>query len=298
MNFTIAIPTYKRDAELLRCVKSISSQTLLPSTVYVIDDDALEQSTKEQIKSCLPNKVNFIYRKKNHTSERRGLSESRNISAKECKDDVLIMLDDDLILDKGFCEEIINVWGNNIQNKNLIGVGGVIINNRETILLEKLYNWLFCLSSKHSWDINNFGYQVWDDWIKNPTKGFYAHGGVFAYRVETILKNPFEVYTGGRTSLEDVELFKKLKNKGGFLINTPYAKVEHRHSPLGRERKFLTGFKESQNRKHIFKNHCAQSLLTKIGFCWASFGWTLRQFLTLQISKGLGMIYGFVKPRN
>jgi GT2 family glycosyltransferase len=298
MNFSVVIPTYNREKDLLGCVESVVRQAILPNEIIIIDDGNLPMEFVDSIKTIFNNsKTSFRYYKKEHFNEPRGLSESKNIGLKIASNEILFILDDDLILEGDFFKEIIMVWQENKDDK-LIGVAGIIKNNRKKSMVERIYNKIFGLTSKYSWDVNSVGFQVWNDGIQKKEKGYYAHGGVCSYSKNLAQKLIFTTFSGGRTALEDVDFCLRAKNRGYYFIIEPKARVLHKQSPASKEKNFLIGFKESYNRKIIFKNNCRKSIRNFFWFYWANIGWILRQFLVGHFSKGAGMIKGlFVKTK-
>lgn len=225
-----------------------------------------------------------------------GLAESKNIGLRLAKNNILFILDDDLVLDEDFFEKIMKVWEENKNDKNLIGVGGIIKNNRKKGRIEKFYNKIFGLESAWKWDITPVGFQVWDEGIREKEKGYYAHGGVCSYNKNLAQKLGFVTFSGGRTALEDIDFCLRAKNKGYYFIIEPEAKVFHKQSSVGREKDFLIGFKESYNRKIIFKDNCQKSFKNYLWFFWANIGWILRQLLAIHSSRFFGMIKGIITP--
>ena len=294
MKFTVIIPTYNREKDLQELLNSIFQQTFLPDEIIIIDDGELDENFLEKIRIYFENyAIKLIYYRKDHTRERKGSSESRNIGVNLSHNEIIFILDDDLKLDFNFFQKIIELWAKNKNDEKLIGIGGWITNIRRQTSFEKVYNKIFGISSKNLWDVNEVGFQVWDMDIKEPLKGFYIHGGVSSYKKSLLKKmGGFETFQGGRTALEDVEFCLRAKKMKYFFIITPYAKAIHKQSIIGREDQFKTGFKEGHNRKIIFKKHCKQDLFHKIWFWWANIGWILRQFLSGHFSKGIGMIKG------
>lgn len=292
MNFSVAIPTYNRKEDLKKCLNSILKQTILPSEILVIDDGDLPKEFINEEEKIFENcKINFEHYKKDHPKEFRGLSESKNIALKIASNKVLFILDDDLILRDKFFEKIMKIWIGN-KDQKLIGVAGLIENNRKKSILERIYNKIFGLESKCSWDINPVGFQVWDEGIKKREKGYYAHGGTCSYDKNLAQKLGFVTFSGGRTALEDVDFCLRAKNQGYHFIVEPEARVIHKQSRVSRENNFLMGFKEGCNRKIIFKQNCQKNIKNYLWFWWANIGWILRQFLARHFSKGAGMIKG------
>jgi GT2 family glycosyltransferase len=291
-NFSLGIPTYNRPHDLRRCLDSILKQTVLPLEVLIIDDGELSDKYIKEIEEIFKkSEVNLIYSKKDHIREKRGSSESRNKALRIARGDILFILDDDVILDKNFIKKIMKIWNEN-KNKKLIGVGGIITNNRKKNRIEKIFNKIFILESQHKWDVNDIGFQIWDDGISEKIKCFYVHGGVCSYDKNLVQKLGFSTFGGGRTALEDVDFCLRAKKEGYFFILNPEAKVIHNKSVENREKDFLMGFKESFNRKIIFRNNCKRNIKNYLLFCWAFTGWILRQLLVFNFYKSAGMIKG------
>lgn len=293
MIFSVVIPTYRREEDLKKCLDSIFTQTVLPDQIIIVDDDLLPPLFLDNIQqNAKDKKIDFVYYQKNHKIEHRGSSASRNIGFGLSKNEIVFILDDDLILDHDFFETIMMVWQRDNESR-LIGVGGIIKNNRKKTNLEKIYNKIFGLSSSSSWDINDVGFQVWDDRIYAAEKGFYAHGGACSYKKSLVEElNGFIVFGEGRTANEDVDFCLRAKKRNYYFIIEPRARVIHKRSMVSREGAFLTGFKDSHNRKIIFRHNCRRNLSHSLWFFWANFGWILRQFLSGRFSAGFGMIKG------
>jgi len=74
----------------------------------------------------------------------------------------------------------------------------------------------------------------------------------------------------------------------------PEAKAIHKRSLQSKENEFLIGFKESQNRKLIFRDNCRKSIKNYIRFYWANIGWTSGQVLLRNPSRAFGMVRGLL----
>ena len=149
MKFSVIIPTYNREKDLGDCLNSILRQTLLPSEVLIVDDGELPSIFIDEFKEKFKNRgIHFIYYQKDHSKERRGSSESRNVGFKMVSQRIVLILDDDVILDDDFFEKIIRIWEERKADRELIGVGGWIENTRRQSIFEKFYNKIFGLSSK------------------------------------------------------------------------------------------------------------------------------------------------------
>ncbi|WP_018962771.1 glycosyltransferase family 2 protein [Coprothermobacter platensis] len=293
MKFSVVIPTYKRPDDLRKCISSILNQSLLPEEVLIIDDDDLGNGLISELEeNCFNKTVKMIYNKKDLYNEQRGSSASRNKGLQLANNDIVFIFDDDIELYEGFFEHIMKIWETNNET-NLVGVGGVIVNNRKKGTFEKLFNKVFLLDSRISWDVNDLGFQVWNDWVKDTTKGYYAHGGVCSYNKRLAKElGLFKTFSGGRTALEDVEFCLRAKKNGCYLMVEPKSRAFHHQSKAGRENEKETGYKEGYNRVLIYFAHCHKNSCTYLKFRWASFGWVLRQLLVGHYWKAVAIRRG------
>jgi GT2 family glycosyltransferase len=138
---------------------------------------------------------------------------------------------------------------------------------------------------------------VWDDGLTRREKGYYTHGGggASSYRKNLVQEvGGFSTFSGGRTALEDVDFSLRAKNLGYHSIMEPSARVLHKQSRQSREKQYLIGCKESQNRKSIFANNCRKSWLRYLRFYWANLGWILGQMALGNFSRAFGMVRGLL----
>jgi len=291
MQFSVIIPTYKRPDALTTTVQSLLLNTRLPSEVLIIDDDTIPLELLTSLTSEAGDKgVPLKYHKKDHTQMRRGLSESKNWAATLATEDIIFYLDDDVVLDREYCTELMKVWEEHGEEEYLIGVGGRISNNRPTGRFEQIYRTLFGLTGECAWDVNAVGFQVWDEGVTDTQKSYYLHGGVSSYRRELINQNPFATFSGGRTGLEDVEHCLRAKRASYHFYYTPHAHLTHHPAPAGREAIYAAAKKEGANRCEIFRLHTLKTLRNRLHFFWSSVGWTTKKILSGKWLAALGLL--------
>ena len=293
MQFSVIIPTYKRSDALTTTVQSLLLNTRLPNEILIIDDDTIPSELLTSLTSEAGDKgVPLKYHKKDHTQMRRGLSESKNWAATLATEDIIFYLDDDVVLDREYCTELMKVWEEHGEEEYLIGVGGRISNNRPTGRFEQIYRTLFGLTGECAWDVNAVGFQVWDEGVTDTQKSYYLHGGVSSYRRELINQNPFATFSGGRTGLEDVEHCLRAKRASYHFYYTPHAHLTHHPAPAGREAIQAAAEKEGINRREIFVRHCDSSTLARFHFAWANVGWIGKKVFSLQLRAAQGLMAG------
>lgn len=286
MNFSLVIPTKDRPEDLRECLESVANQTLLPKEVLIVDDGDLSETVVTELRRLIPAGTTMKHIRKSPPD----LAESRNLGARKASSERVLFLDDDVILERNYVQEIAAVWES--APEEVVAVGGIIENNRKKGRLERLFDKLFFLSSPLSWDVTGWGFQVWDPFPSKPVRGFYCYGGISSYRRDAILKLPFRSLSPGRTTLEDVDWCLRAKKIGLGTIVTPNAKLFHKSSPVSRDAEFTIGLKEGYNRSLIFATECSPNFFNCFKFWVASAGWILRLLLVGWWPRSLGLIWG------
>lgn len=290
---SVIVPTYKRPDTLRVALESILISTRKPDEVLVVDDDVLPVDFINEFQDKFSKQqIPFFYHKKDHTVLRRGLSESKNWAAEIAIGEVICFFDDDVKLEPEYIEELMRVWEAHWQEEKLIGIGGRAINHRPVPAIEHLYRRVFGLTGEFSWDVNDIGFQVWDEAIMEVEKGHYLHGCTSSYRRSLLQKMLFATFAGGRTALEDVEHCLRTKQLGYHFMYAPVARLEHFHEAVGRDAAFASGVKESRNRKEIFYTLCKQDIHHKLWFWWANLGSVIKKALAFKFREASGMMIG------
>jgi len=284
IGFSIVIPTRDREKDLLKCIESICQQTFFPLEVLIVDDGKISEQNKELIKNLLLKKgISYRYFKKN----KPGTAESRNLGAKESLCDLVLFLDDDVVLNENYIKVLMETWVKHSGDSKVVGISGVPTNGKEKLLLEKIFERVFFLYSSRSWAILPWGFQTWDYKIKKVEIADWLPGGFAIFRKDVFQKYSFSPLQPGRTGLEDVEFCLQLKNKGFYFIITPFAKLIHNESLIGREKAFISGYKRGFNQCLIFKYHSEKNLKNYLCFIIASMGWILRQWIAIFVEPAL-----------
>lgn len=286
IEISIIIPTKDRQKDLIECIESIKDQTFLPIEVIVIDDGEISEITKKLIRELLSKKgIFFEYFKK----DKPGLAESKNLGAESANGNIVLFLDDDVILDKNYIKKLADIWKRNKKDKKLAGISGIAINTKVKFLPEKIFDRIFCLYSLKPWSILAWGFQTWDYNLEKEEKVQWTPCGFTSFRREILQKYQFKALQPGRTALEDIEFCCKLNKNGYYFIITPFAKLIHREVITGREKAFISGYKEGFNRCLIFQNYARKTFKNYLCFSIASVGWIIRQWLGALIEPKSGL---------
>ena len=108
-HYSVVIPTFGRIKFLKDCLQSVDDQLVRPQEVFIIDNNTVlaDQKSVEKIVAGFSNsEVSFHYRK--------GISNSgavaRNYGATLVSTEIVAFLDDDVILENNYYDEIIKVF--------------------------------------------------------------------------------------------------------------------------------------------------------------------------------------------
>ena len=177
MKLSVVIVTYGRPDDCREAVESLIHMDKLPDEIVVVDD----HPTKH-FKYSHP-LVNII-----QTSEEKGLSGCRNIGVMNSGGDIIAFLDDDVIVDRGWAENVINCF----RDEKL----GIVFGRIDPLYMSPPPKW---------WDEKKFG---WTVGVCVPA------GANFAVRREVFDKvglfNEFlGIRKGIRVSLEEYEFSKR-----------------------------------------------------------------------------------------
>lgn len=120
MGLSVVVPTYRRLEDLDSCLKSIFDQSCMPQEILVVDNDP-EGSAESVVRSrvaaaslrgialrCLRGRVN-------------SLPAARNMGIEETRGDILVFIDDDVVLDRSYLDEIRKTYE---ANSMVVGVQG------------------------------------------------------------------------------------------------------------------------------------------------------------------------------
>ena len=308
-----------RPKPLINVLQSVARQSLFPNEILIIDG-----STNNETETVLDeNTFNNLKYFKVDASE-RGLTKQRNFGINKVSEasEIICFLDDDVVLDSHYFENLINTYS---EKPDALAVGGYITNevNWEKERLPK--------------DKNHFYYDGWQrtepfrfkirklfGLLPDTNPGFmptFSHGrsisflppsgkiyqveqlmgGVSSYKKEVFNTLKFSTYFEGYGLYEDADFSLRMAKTGKLYINTK-AQLGHYHEVSGRPNTFQYGKMVVRNGWYVwrvkynkpslkaqFKWHATALLLTKI---------RLLNFITTSnrkeaLSESLGRMVGW-----
>ncbi|MCB8978370.1 MAG: glycosyltransferase family 2 protein [Ardenticatenaceae bacterium] len=113
---SIIIPTYNRKVFLYETLDSLTRQNFPAAhfEVIVVDDGSTDE-TSSVIDETFPFALRYFWQ------ENQGDAEARNLGAKQSEADILVFLDDDILVEPDYLEQLAKIHGSS-TNKIVVGV--------------------------------------------------------------------------------------------------------------------------------------------------------------------------------
>tara|TARA_R110000751_G_scaffold90302_1_gene177331 strand:- start:927 stop:1922 length:996 start_codon:yes stop_codon:yes gene_type:complete len=272
MNFSLIICTYQRPIAILSLLNSVRKQTLYPNQIIVVDSSKEPDTQHLSLASTFRNLEYFKVNDKD-----RGLTKQRNygISKLVKEAEVVCFLDDDVILEKWYFENLLSTYS---VFPKALGVGGYITNEVNWIKQDgdqfktqgKFYfdsYWRedgsrFVLRKKLGLDTNeppaffpDFGHGRSVSFLPPSGKIYEVEqfmGGVSSFKKEVFDNHTFSTYFEGYGLYEDADFTLRLSKMGKLYVNTT-ARLEHHHNSLGRPNSFKYGKMVLRNGWYVWR---------------------------------------------
>lgn len=275
MKVLVVIATKNRVESLRRLIESIVKQTRMPDELVIVD----ASTDDETIESVLHLDVGFeVTYMKQATG---GLPSARNSAIKKCSGDIIVFLDDDVVLDEKYLDEILTTYIDD-SGRKIGGVTGVNIKpvRAKVALLEKLIHFVrvvFLWNSINEGKVTRIG--MLSGLPKNLTyvDAFFGHNMSFRrcvfydFRFDEKLEVVHPLAMG-----EDLDFSYRVGKKYKLIIN-PKARLVHIGSSL-KDYKFASKFYYDsssmfvKNFYYIMCKNFGKSLINNLAFLWAILG--------------------------
>ncbi|MAS69317.1 glycosyltransferase family 2 protein [Zunongwangia profunda] len=272
MKFALIICTFERATALLRLLNSVKRQEVYPDEILIIDG-SLSHNTKKALKEYSISNLDYYYVQTKY----RGLTKQRNFGISKLSSglDIAFFLDDDVVLEPHYFENILNTYR---KHPEALGVGGYIIDNKinwhkvenTTVLndefeydgwkrklgsrnfLRKKLNLLSdCAPGIMPEFSNGFSISFLPPSGKTYPVEFFM-GGVSSFKTKILNEVQFSGYFEGYGLYEDMDYCLRVSKLGQLYVNTS-ARLYHYHDPDGRPNQFRYGTMVSRNGKYVWR---------------------------------------------
>jgi len=268
----VIIPTKNRPRDLQRATRSLFAQSGAPGSVIIIDqslDDASRLLVEAEVAAARNGrgtgwKIQYV-----RDPSISGAATARNHAMAIADGDIWLFLDDDVVLEPEFVEQLIAVYR---DRPEVSGVSGVITNYPRPSALFRAWNGLFVRGPFR--DERQPIYWNSED-LRNsaPIIVPWFTGCLMSFRAEVIGGKRFDETLRGVSDGEDVDFCIQL-GPDVVLVIAPRARLEHRHSSVGRLRDHWLRRSVRGNLFLYYKNW-NHGLLNRICYWWLWAGYCL-----------------------
>lgn len=225
---TAIIPTRNRPGDLANAVASLCAQSRPPDELIIIDQSTGDES-RIQVESLIggDKRIRLVYI---HDPRISGLVEARRIAAERAGGNIICFLDDDVVLEPDYLEQIEHGF---VDRPEMVGCCGILTNMQRQPFG---YEFGFHLFHRGIFRDIRVGLHGKFNGRGHPLiASEMLSGGVSAWRREVFPVVPFDVANGFHM-LEDIDFSTRVaKHYGPRLYINPNARVEHHFSPVNHE---------------------------------------------------------------
>jgi GT2 family glycosyltransferase len=251
---SVVIPTRDRPQDLSKAVESILCQTTLPGELIIIDQSP-DRSSRDKVEALMSKGtcVALTYVLDQSIS---GLVEAKHLAACMANGDIVCFLEDDVVLESTFLEEIVRGFK---KCPCMLGCCGVITNPPPQPMYYDFMFHIFHRGIYRDKRVGIYGNHVGQghDLIESKC----ISGGLSAWRKEVFAHVSFDLRNGFHM-YEDIDFSTRVAAKfGNRLFINPNARLAHYCSPINR---LVLGAR--QRRK---MNECVTFYRTRKGWAWA-----------------------------
>jgi len=272
---SVVIPTKNRPQDLITCLKSIITQTVLPDEVVIVDASD-EQALKSHLNQFSEMNTKYI------PTARSGTTIQRNIGIRASFGDIVVFSDDDMIWDEDFLKQILSVFKSYPPDR----IGGVTARivfgtkaredgNLIKAGLSAIKRFLvtaFFLTREGDGKFQLSGMPTIVNNANQVTGCEFLYGGCMAFRRQVIEEFMFDENLVGYGLGEDDDIAYRVSRKYQNYY-TPHAQAIHSDastSTSGNSYEHMTAM--IQNRYYLFRKNLPQTLKHKLAFYWAVVG--------------------------
>lgn len=227
MSITAVIPTRNRPQDLVKAVASILAQTRLPEELLIVDQ-SLDCRSRDAIQALMTSNpaitLTYVF-----DSCISGLVEAKHVAANTALGNIVCFLEDDIVLEPEFLEQIMLGFE---HNPDMMGCCGVITNPPTQSIYYAVFFHFFHKGIYRDKRVGIYGASQGHG--HSLIESDCISGGLSAWRREVFLRVPIDCVNGFHM-YEDIDFSTRVfRSYGGHLYINPNARLAHYFSPVNR----------------------------------------------------------------
>lgn len=281
LTYSLLIPTCNRPKLLMRLLDSVLQQNRLPLEVIIIDQsDDLE--TQQAFNNWNPPQIQkkYIHRKI------KSLILARNAGLDLCGNtDLVAFFDDDIFLKPHFCENLIQIFENDIQGEYAGGMGTI----EGAIYPRKPFQRFFLMPHEGGGQFLASGSPTFPHWKKEFAHTEFLSGGLTFWRRKIIREFRYDERIAGYGHGDDVDVSYRISRHYKLFIE-PKAICHHDPHAPGRDRRRVYRRAWIQNMYYL----AIKNGFSLLAFGWCVLGHLLRDVICRDFQGVLGDLQGML----
>lgn len=270
LSLTAVIPTKNRPDDLALTIESLLRQTVLPEELIIVDQsssNASQDQTMTQLslaRSSTQNTSALIYIRDPNLS---GLTAARNRSLGEVRTELVLFLDDDVVLESDFVEQILETYR---QYPNATGVSGIVTNYSLPPVLSRYWTSIFARGIFRD-DRQPVYWRAQDRLQLKPVRVSRLGGGLMSFRMRAIEGVRFDESLIGACDGEDVDFTVRLGSNAVLLI-APKARLLHKQTPIARTGEHWLQ-RHCRTHWYLYRRNWNSGVRNRLPFVWLNVGY-------------------------
>ncbi len=258
MRISVIIPTKNRADDLRRTLDSLVIQTRRPDEIIIVD----QGSSPALESSDFPISLTYLY-----DPYISGAAVARNVAMDRATGDIWLFLDDDVILEPTYVQEILFAY-----SPGVTGVSGIVTNYAPPPISRRLFEKLFVRGAFHDdrqpiyWRANELRFH-------GPQRVTKFTGALMTFRATAVRALRFDPKLAGGSLAEDIDLCARLP-RGAVLLIAPRARLFHRRSAVGRATAHWLD-EHAQSSTYMRLRNWNRGLGDDLCFAWLQVGYVL-----------------------
>ena len=285
---SVVICTRNRAGDLGACLRSLGAQSRLPTQLVVVDasDDDASRAVVEATRAGGPiAEVRYLRSAARLTSQ-------RNLGVAAATGEVVTFLDDDVVLEPDYLGRIVELFE---ADPMLGGAEGAVVTaplvGRRRIA--NAFRRLFLMNSLgRPRGVKRSGFVAYDPWPRTVQPVTSLVGCNMSYRREVFERFRFDQWFDGYGLGEDQD-FSYRVGRTYRLVQTPFARLVHRLSPVARERASALHEMTVVNHFYFVRKNLPPTPRTWLCALWSEVGELLSVLKTADRAAIAGKLRGY-----
>lgn len=293
-SISVVLCTYNRHADLHTCLTSLSTQTLPPNEIIIVDASSDAWDNHPELIELFSH-THFPHTALHYLKSPKGLTLQRNLGLRTATREFIYFFDDDVILEPTY---LYNMHEAFVRHPQYVAGMGTITNiTPKKNNLHRLFRKLFLLQHEHgSGNFTASGIPTHPYGTQQFKEVEILGGCCMAFRAHIVKKHQFDTALATYAYMEDADIACRIRQDGPLFFN-PAARLQHIQSPAERDAMFANRAMLMRNYRYLFtKNFSTHNPLRILAHWWSITGFFLEAILLRQSDAYKGYLHGLQTP--